>query len=937
VGGCVGRDQELVLLRGLVSATVAGRGGAVLIEGEPGIGKTTLVREVFTSVEPGCSVLWGAADELGQPIPFGVVLNRLDVEPRSPDPRRAGLAGLRGNADASSPEPVGLGVERLLPLVDELSGNTPLVVVMEDLQWADGASLLLWHRLTHIVGQHPLLLMATVRPTPVRREITEIRRWLHSRDYPMLTLGPLADDDVDRLVEARVGAAPKGRLAVLTQLAGGNPLYATELVDALVREGDVRVESGRADVAVDREPLSLDEAIADRLSSLSAPTTRMLRVAALLGTEFTVKNLSIVAGASAADLLPMVEEARRGGVLQDAGPRLRFRHGLIQHALYGQMPESVRAAMHGQAAKALADAALPARRVAEQLLPAVRAGVDSWAVDWLIDNAETVTFQAPQVATELLEAALSDVPPADPRRDLVLYHLGSSLVLLGRTAEALTVHRQVNGPLKDPILAMRLVMHLAVGLTATQHDAETQTLLEQALTQADLPAGHASAFHSQLAWGHLKAGRWNQAEAAATEALAAAEQAGLPVPVGLALNILALTTAQRGDYVTVAALLERTVEMMERAGTLACNPARLNMAGNWIAVLITLGRIAQAEDVVRRTRVVANGLGAPFQFTPLPAQLHLHMGRWDEVLAEIDPIAGGAEIEIMLHSIAALIAVHRDDDAALHSHLDALPGGQVDDREIVNSAEYMLLARALAAERDGHPRQTLAMLAPTVVPHLGARPFLGWVWQPRMVRLALDVGDFRMARAAAASSDESTVRQPDSPILRSAAAHARGLLDGDPAPLLAAAGTYRQLGLPLELGQVLEDAAVLLAKRGRAAEARTIFAETIACYTGLEAAWDIRRAESRMRPLGIRRGPRGRRSRAAHGWDSLTPAELTIARLVAEGLSNARIAERLMLSQRTVEVHVGHILNKIDGRSRTDIAGEMIRRGGAQHSAGAAG
>jgi len=144
-------------------------------------------------------------------------------------------------------------------------------------------------------------------------------------------------------------------------------------------------------------------------------------------------------------------------------------------------------------------------------------------------------------------------------------------------------------------------------------------------------------------------------------------------------------------------------------------------------------------------------------------------------------------------------------------------------------------------------------------------------------------------------------------------------LDGDPTRLLAAAESYRSVGRPFVLAKALEDAAVLLGGRGDLPAARTAYKEAVEQYTGLRADWDLLRADTRLRPYGIRR-PHRRHRRPATGWEALTPSELKAAYLVADGLSNAEVAARLFLSRRTAEIYVSRILAKLGARSRVDIA-----------------
>ncbi|MBV8933951.1 MAG: helix-turn-helix transcriptional regulator [Kutzneria sp.] len=201
---------------------------------------------------------------------------------------------------------------------------------------------------------------------------------------------------------------------------------------------------------------------------------------------------------------------------------------------------------------------------------------------------------------------------------------------------------------------------------------------------------------------------------------------------------------------------------------------------------------------------------------------------------------------------------------------------------------------------------------------------------PELTRLALAAGDHDTAVAAARTCQAETDLAPTAGRL-AAARRCRGLLERTPALLLAAADHYRACGRRLELANTLEDASVLFGEAGDLPAARAAFTEAVDVYTGLGADWDIRRADTRTRPYGIRRGQRGRRDRPTTGWDSLTPTELKVAHLVASGSSNPDIASALFLSRRTVQTHVSHILAKLGAHSRSQIAREA-----AHHPANAA-
>ncbi len=304
------------MLHGLLAEVKAGVGGLVLVVGEQGVGKSSLLRAGLGEAEDqGCALLWGAADELGQRIPLWLMGEVLGAIERV----TAGGGLIAGDAVAA-------GVERLLAAMDRLCAESPVVLVAEDLQWADDASLLMWHRLSRAVVQLPLLLAGSCRPGPGNENLGRLLRAVGDRGGSVIDLGPLAEGEVRELAGALAGGRPGKRLADVVGQAGGNPLYARELVDGLVRERRVRVTGGVAEMSggPGTVPVSLAAAIQGRLGGLAEDAVRVLRWAALLGQEFSVADLEVVSGKSAGDLMKVVDAAVGAGVVVEAGVRLGF-------------------------------------------------------------------------------------------------------------------------------------------------------------------------------------------------------------------------------------------------------------------------------------------------------------------------------------------------------------------------------------------------------------------------------------------------------------------------------------------------------------------------------------------------------------------------------------------------------------------------------------
>ena len=281
---------------------------------------------------------------------------------------------------------------------------------------------------------------------------------------------------------------------------------------------------------------------------------------------------------------------------------------------------------------------------------------------------------------------------------------------------------------------------------------------------------------------------------------------------------------------------------------------------------------------------------------------------------------------LLVHGVAALIAGRRDERTTADQHLRAglvLPVLRLPDRE---NRDFLVAAHAVALEQRGETRQAMRVLAAILPRHdgemtlthrrCGSRPACDRHRRPADPRTA----------ARACQEEAAAETQP----ARAAAASSRceGLLKSDPAPLRDAVAHYRTVGPAADLPAAVEDLAVLLAERGRHGRARAALNEAVSLYEDLNARWDIRRADPRLRPYGIRRGVRGPRGpRTAAGWAALTPTEVKIAALVARGDSTSEIARGMFLSRRTVQTYISHILAKLGAKGRVNIVREALRHG----------
>ncbi|HEY2270601.1 MAG TPA: AAA family ATPase [Streptosporangiaceae bacterium] len=938
----VGRGPELTVLQAGVEALGRGEGAVVWVEGEPGIGKSALVAEALAGAGPGWDIGWGVASQLTERLPLRVMLDCLQVRPGSSDPRRAHAAdvlrGLRQPLFAGGDASVA-GIELLAGLVDELSAAAPAVIVLDDLQWADDASLIVWHQLAASIGQLRLLLIGTCRPTPRRPEVQELRAAVTRHRGTVVTLPPLTETDVTALVTAMLGSPPGDTLRQLTARAAGNPLYVRELVDAMVRDHALEIGPAAAEVspAGNRLPASLAAVLTGRLSSVSAGTAQTLRTAALLGSRFTVTDLAMVLRRPASDLAADVQEAVAAGIVTGSDPDLAFRHLLIQQALYEAMPAALRTALHAEAARELAAAGAGVLSVAQQLSAANKPG-EAWVRKWLLESGPALAARAPQVGAEILRRELDATPGGHEARDGLVASLAWALLAAGSYQEAASQARRALTTMTDPPRRAETQWVLIRAQVSAGRSDDAMAIIRQALVSAGLPAEWRARMLALLAMLQRAAtGDLDAADATAIQALSAGEQAGDAFATAHALTDLWLTRSIRRDHVAALDSIDRALRVLGDDPGYA--DLRSFALDDRIFTLQNLDRWPQAELTLRRAREAAQRSGSPDRATWVTAAvLRYWLGDWDDALAELGPDDADAPglthsflrerwSSLLRHGVSALIAGRRDERTAADQQLRrglALPIQTLADRE---NQDFLVAAHALALEQSGEPHQAMMRLA-ALLPRRDGEMTLTHQWLPDLVRLALTAGDRPMAQAAARACQAEAAAETHPARAAVASLRCHGLLASDPDPLTEAVAHYRALGPATELPAALEDLAVVLAGRGREDEARTALNEAVSLYEGLQARWDIRRAAGRLRPHGIRRGGRGQRApRAAFGWNALTPTEVKIAVMVAKGNSTSDIARGMALSRRTVQTYISHILAKLGAKGRVDIVREALRQG----------
>jgi DNA-binding CsgD family transcriptional regulator len=920
----VARDDELAALRDLLHAARRSREGRIaVIEGEVGIGKTRLLEEALASAEGrDLQVLRGRADELARERPFGPLVEALNLTPESRDAHARELGELisgpttRDAVRVEAPDVRFRVVEGLVGMIERLAWDRPLLLAIEDLHWADPSTLLTLRRLTQRLAHAPLALVGTCRPHPRPTELAALLGALPG-DGVHLRLGVLDADAARALAAALLDAEPGPRLAQHLDGTAGNPLFVVELIGALGDEGALRFADGRAEVSDAGLPPTLRLTILRRLSFLRQGVLDTLGAASALGSSFSLDDLALLLERSIPGLLRPLREALDAGVLRGDGDNFRFRHDLVREAVYGDLAAPIRAGLHLHAGRSFAAAGRPAAQVATHFALGAPPG-DRDAVGWLRRGAAETAPRAPAVAARFLRRALEIAPADDGERRALQVDLARCLLWSGDLSDAERMARELLAEGIDADGAASL--HYAIGRALAYQGRLGDAIehVERALTEGGLTAADRARLLAELSHRRLLSGDVPGAARAADEATAS----GDPVARWTALCAQAWAAAAEGELTRATQLAAEAVAI---AGARAGDPvARIQPRLYEAFVGIHCDRLGEAEERLRSGLALAEELGAtwalPLHHAGL-AVLHWHAGTWDDALAEAETsLALADELDTRVwkpaaYGVVAQVAFHRDDFVRAEDALReaaAEPGTP----EARFWGGGLAVVRARLADARGQALAALDVLAE----HWSAARRLGPLgdWREtasELVRLARLAGRHELA-AEVTGVVESLPAVRELPAAAGMALLCRGLLDGDDATLRRAEEKLRGCARPLEYA--------------RAAEAAGLLREAVRVYDELGATRDAARTDAALRRAGVRRGSRGGRKRPSTGWESLTPSEQRIASLVAEGLTNPQIAERLFLSRRTVETHVSHALTKLELSSRVQLAAEAARRESAQ-------
>ncbi len=927
--GLVGRDRELSLLGDLLDGVLRGTRQTAVIEGEPGIGKSRLVDAICERARSKGVTVWQATGEEFQTgRPFGVILSAVEGQ-LSRDEDRRGLAEL------SEETPAEFGADQRYRFAeaveDALEHETharPVLVAIDDAQWADAGSLLALQALSRRADLAVFLLLSC-RFLPRSSELARLLAGLADTGASFLSLAPLDDQRVDELAAARLRSQPGEILRRQLRGSGGNPLFVLELLDGLVEEGMLNIGEDEADMPRSvRPPPSLRALIIRRLSFMSAASIDALRTASLLGDSFSAHDLASVMEVPLSTALEVLKEPITAGVIDATGDTFSFQHDVVREALYGDVAPAMRRGLHLHIGRTLAAAGASKIRVADQVLLGADRG-DREAVGWIRDAAAEIAPRDPDLAVEFLEKASELLPVDDPERDGLLLEQVIRLMFAGRleraSEQADELRRRVAGtPLQAMVDTQRL------GILALQLRADEMVRLSDEILQSDsLPEDFRAQALVTSAAGRLVGGDIAGTQFRMDEVREYVEANPLSTAAGLYMWLNAGMLLKTGRLTLAAEALERALPNTDMF--VGGRGQGLNLVGYGY----TLGTddFDKARSFLEEGRVELERRGARsfiVEYHWLRANLDFYAGDWDDALVEMTAANDlGQETGTFGVAIGAapdptiLIRLFRGDTAGAVEALSVVDRFQTGMFVTHWLEPIRALVQDAAGDRAGALERSRAwhrgMAENSFVPDLRT---LGRL----LVRLYREVGDQDLIAQLLAGAREARERADGLKSIEAATLLVEGTIEGDIDALLAAVDAASAAGRPFDLAETCAETGTGLLRRGDPARGRELAMEAWSIYEELGASRQEAALAQDLRDLGIRRGSRHKRGRPTLGWDSLTDSEQRIVGLVGEGLTNREIGERLFVSKGTVATHLRNIFRKLEVSSRTELAAEASRR-----------
>lgn len=937
------RDAELPRLAALVDGVLAGAGGRAVVHGEAGVGKTRLLQHARELArERGVDVLEAQGSELEEEYAFGLVCQLLEPAVRAlGEQERAALfdgpaamaaavlVGAPEEADGSAD--VSFARMRALHAVAEaVARRRPTLLLVDDGHWGDAASLRFLAFLTRRLRGTPLGIVLATRDADgdeVRQPVLDAL--LADPQVDRLTPRPLSEAAVARLLEERWPGEVDPQFArACFELTLGNPL----LVDQVLREAaddGVRPSAEGAEALRALGPGSIARAILGRLRRTDATTLEVARWLAVAGDASDLGAIAALAGVGDGEVRGAVDALCGAGVLErDAGGRLRFLHPVVRTAIHRDIPPAQRSARHAASARVLRERGAGDDVVAAHLL-ASDPGGDPETVAALTAAAQRATaLGAHDTAVAYLRRAVAEPPAADERGRVLLALARAE----GRVGDARSLDHLLEGYGLEttPEVRAETGVELAATLMAADRFAAAVPLLTEL---ADELADERPELAMQVEAALVNAARFDPGHADVTEARRSSIEthlarepesaAGRSLLAGLAFDA-AMRARPAAEVVPLA-------QEALRGELLPWDMGRDLSFGKAVHALAVADELEAADrhlawalDRCRRRGSAAGLTWLNF----FRAFVGLRLGRLEQ--AEADALAAveiadagdlrgwkGAALAFLLE-----IRLERGDDDGAQAVYERLLDERANQRLAIIAVcalrgEGLWLLHAGDAERALETFRRLAALDASWQVLNSA----GWTgWRSGAVEALRRLERVEEARPLAAAEVEQAraIGAPRalSRALRAAASVAPGA--GRVALLEEALACAQRSPAELERAWAAYDLGAALRRQGTPAQARELLSAALAGAERCGAGALARLAHEEL----LAAGARPRRA-ATSGPDALTPSERRIARLAAEGLTNAQIAGELVVTRKTVEMHLRNVFRKLDLTSRTQLPGAL--------------
>ncbi len=897
----------------------SGVGAVVLVEGEPGMGKTRLLAEAGRVARRlGLRVGAGAAEPGAGVVELASLMTALFDGP-GPLLERFGLRELH-----SLPEQRYWLLQDLQAMLERAALGGPLLISLDDLQWADSGTAAALRALPVGLADLPVAWILAFRPGQGSPQLISAIEHLDHGAAERIVLGPLDDTAVAQVAEDVMDAEPDDALLRLVKDARGSPFVLTELLSGLRDEDLIRVVAGRAELVEARLPRRVSFSMRERLRGVSAPAREAATVAASLGRRFSFADLANMLERPPAALLGPVEELIESGMLVESGDRLAFRHDVTREAVRESVPVSARRALDRQAADVLLAAGAAPVEVAAQIAASAEPG-DDQAISILLRAGEALATTDPGAGADFSRRALELAPRDHNLRGPLLAQSAFLLHSAGRDDEARAF---ADTHLRDALSAEQeaeVLLGIA-GIFRVPPDARVAAG-RQALALPELPAhlrAHhlAALFHNLLVGGRTEEAKAIHAETA--EAVRASGDSNSAFAFALAQSVTAYVDGRYDEA------LEMT-EQAARAGIGTTDWARERLAREWRCETRTVldkvdDSLRLAADSFAAAQRDRNGWAIRIFDIWRGRQLH-QLGRLADAGAilegQFSPETGDRFFGALdAAGIVALgrVALHQG-NARLQQRTARLARALLENStpNFRRQAAWLLALQAMATGDPAAAHASLCALGEdqrsAIVPLFP----VDVTDEIPLVRIALAAGDDELAEVAAAQADRRAQQNPRVATIVATAAHVRGLLTSNIDDLERAVDLFATAPRPLTRGYALEDLGVARARAGEVDAAIQALDGALLLYVEAGATWDAGRVRGRLRDHGVRRRlvPR---ERAETGWGAMTDSELAVARLVAQGLTNREVAEQLFVSPHTVSSHLRSIFAKLDINSRLALA-----------------